>query len=100
VGALPVESLAHRGEGIGQREDVTGDEQVGVLGPDGVPVDALRRDGDFGHQIHARQRHAFGREAAERNAADHPVFVGDVLLVEKASELLGLVIGGNGRRQP
>ena len=64
-----------------------------------MPVDALGRDRDLGHQIRARERDALRREAAQRDAADHPILLGDLLGIEEAAELLGLVIAGDGRRQ-
>src|SRR5271165_4342028 len=64
-----------------------------------MPVNAFSRDCDFGHQVCARKGDALRREAAQRDVADNPVFFGDLLRIEEAAELLGLLVGGHGRRQ-
>ena len=64
-----IEGATHRSEGLGERKDVAGDQQVGVLRSDRMPEHAFSRDRDFGHQICARQRDALRGEASQRNAA-------------------------------
>lgn len=41
------EASAYFGDGGVQGKDVVGDELVGVVGADGVPIDAIGGDGDF-----------------------------------------------------
>ena len=65
--ALALEGPTYRSEGLGKRKDVSGDEQVRVLCPDRMPIDALRRDCDFGHEIGATERQALGRGATQGN---------------------------------
>ena len=69
---LAVERAAHRGEGFGERKDVTGDQQVVVLRADRMPVDALRRDRDLGHQIRARERDAVRGERLAARCGGSP----------------------------
>src|SRR5258708_1125824 len=97
--AFPVEGATYRSEGLGEREDVGGDEQVGVLGPYWMPVDIFSGDCDFRHQICACKCDALCSGTAQRNAADHAVVLADLLGVEEATELLGLAVGGDSRRQ-
>ena len=97
--AFPLEGAAYRSEGLGERKDVGGDEQIGVLGAYRMPVDALRCDGDLRHQIGADQRNTLRGETSQRNPADHSILLADVLSIEEATELLGLLISGDGRGQ-
>jgi hypothetical protein len=64
-----------------------------------MPINAFSRDRDFGHQVCGREGDALRREAAQRDVADNPVLLGDLLRIEEATELLGLLVGGHGRRQ-
>src|SRR5258708_21695948 len=64
-----------------------------------MPINAFNSDCDFGHQVCARKGDALLRKAAQRDVADNPVFFGDLLRIEEAAELLGLRVGGHGRRQ-
>ena len=98
--AFPIEGAAHGGKSVGERKNVRSDEQVGVLRADRMPVDAVRRNRDFRHQIGASQRDTPRGEAAQRNVADHTILVRDLLGIEEATELLGLGVGRDGRRQP
>jgi hypothetical protein len=52
------ERPAHGGKGVSERKNFGGDQQIGVLGPDRMPIDPFRPDGDFRQQIrrNARQR--------------------------------------------
>ena len=59
-----VEGAAYRGEGFRERKNVAADEQVAVLGPDRMPIDAFSRDRHFGHQVCAREGNALARGAA------------------------------------
>src|ERR1700730_2321388 len=64
-----------------------------------MPINAFSSDCDFRHQVCARKGDALRREAAQRDVANNPVFFGDLLCIEEATELLGLSFGGHGRRQ-
>ena len=57
--AFPLEGAAHRGEGLGQRKDLAGDQQIGVLGSHRMPIDAFSRDRDLWREIGARKGDAF-----------------------------------------
>ena len=98
--ALPVEDLAHRGEGLRQRKDLRAHEQVRILGPDRMPIDAVGRDRDLGDEIGAGEGEAVFGEAPQRDAADDAVPLGDPLGVEEEAELLGLGFVRDGRREP
>src|SRR6266567_2888467 len=97
--AFALEGATYRSEGLGERKDVGGDEQIGVLGSYWMPVDTLRCYGDLRHQIGARKCDALRGETPQCNAADHPVLLADPLGIEEATELLGLVVSGDGRCQ-
>src|SRR5260370_4303826 len=97
--ALPVERATYGGEGLGQRKDLGGDEQVGILGAYRMPIDAFSRNCYFRHQVCTRKCDALRREAAQRNAADHPVFLADVVGIEEAAELLSLGVSRHCRGQ-
>ena len=97
--AFALEGPAHRGERLGQRKDIGGDEHIGVRGSYRMPVDAFRRDGNFGRQISACKCDAFRGETPQRDAADHPVLFPDLVYIQEATELLGLAVSGDGRRQ-
>jgi hypothetical protein len=56
--ALLVECLTYGGKGIGKGKHLPDDEQVRILGPPWMPIDAVGRDRDLGHEIHPGQRHA------------------------------------------
>ncbi len=58
--AFALESPTYRSEGLGQRKDVGGAEQIGVLGSHRMPVDTFRCYGDLRHQIGARKCDALG----------------------------------------
>ena len=45
-------------EGIGERKNVPGDQEVLILGAHRMPIHAVGRDGDFGHEIRARKHHS------------------------------------------
>src|ERR1700690_1417749 len=64
-----------------------------------MPINAFRRDGDFGHQVRAREGYALQREAAQRDAANHAIFFGDLLRIEEFAKLAGLRISGYRRGQ-
>ena len=64
-----------------------------------MPKNALGGDGDFGRQIGARERHAFGREAAQRDAPNDPIFFRNSLGIEKAPERVRFRIRRDGRGQ-
>src|SRR5713101_4894111 len=64
-----------------------------------MPINAFSRDSDFGHQVCACEGNALLCGAAQRNVADHAILFGDLLRIEEAAELLGLRVGGHGRRQ-
>ena len=73
VVAVVVEGAAHGGDGLGEREDLARDEQVGILSSHGMPINAFSRDRDFGHRVCARQGDALRRKAAQRDAADNAI---------------------------
>src|SRR5258708_35282184 len=64
-----------------------------------MPVDTCRCDGDLRHQIGARKCDALRGATPQCNAADHPVLLADPLGTEEATELLALMIRGDGRCQ-
>ena len=97
--AFALEGPTHRGERLGQRKDVGGDEHIGVRGSYRMPVDAFRRYGNLRRQISACKCDAFRGEAPQRNAADHPVLFSDLVCIQEATELLGLAVSGDGRCQ-
>jgi len=97
--AFPVEGAAYGSKGFDERKNLGSDEQVGVFGTYRMPIDAVRRNGDFRQQIGACQRNALGSKAAQRNSADHPVLLRDLPGVEEMTEFIGLGIARHGRRQ-
>src|SRR5260370_1640164 len=97
--AFALEGATYRSEGPGERKDVGGDEQIGVLGSYRMPVDALRCYGDRWDQIGARKCDALRGQSPQRNATDHPVLLADLLVIEEDTELLGLVVSGDSRCQ-
>src|SRR5258707_525561 len=97
--AFALEGATYHCEGLSERKDVRGDEQIGVLGSYWMPVDTLRCYGDLRHQIGACKCDALRGETPQCNAPDHPVLLADPLGIEEATELLGLVISGDGRCQ-
>src|SRR5260221_5618748 len=97
--AFPVERATYRSERPGQRKDVGGDEQIGILGAYRMPIDTFSGDRYFRHQVRACKCYARRREATQCNAADHPVLLGDLLGIHEAAELLGLRLTGHCPRQ-
>src|SRR6516165_1251939 len=53
--AFPFECATYRREGLGQRKNVGGDEQIGILSSHRMPVDAFRCYCNLRHQIGARK---------------------------------------------
>src|SRR6516164_6135996 len=78
--AFPLDGATHSRKRLGERKD-------------------LGRDGDFWHQIGPRKRHALCSGTAQRNAADDSVRLANLASIEKATELLGLVVTSNTRCQ-
>ena len=70
--AFPVERATYRSERPGQRKDVGGDEQIGILGAYRMPIDTFSGDRYFRHQVRACKCYALRREATQCYAADHP----------------------------
>jgi len=97
--AFAVEGVAYGGKGFGERKYLRGDEQVGILRADRMPIDAVGGYRDFWQQIGACQRNALGGEATQGIAADHPVLLRDLSSIEEMTEFLGLGVGRDGRRQ-
>ena len=97
--AFPIDGAAHRGKGFCERKNVRSDKQVGVRRAYRMPVDAVRRDRDFRHQIGTSQRDTPRGEASQRNVADHTVLLRDLLSIEEPAEFLGLDVGRDGRSQ-
>jgi hypothetical protein len=79
-------------EGGGEREDIAGDELVGVVGSDRMPVDAVRGDGHLGDGRLRRDDHAVLGESAPRDRPYHLVFREDAEVVEEGVE--GRLFGG------
>jgi hypothetical protein len=96
--AFAFERPAHGGKGFGERKNFGGDQQIGVLCPDRMPIDPVRRDGDFRQQIRARQRNALRCGTAQGNSADHPIRLADLARVEEAAEILALIVARGRRR--
>ena len=71
--ALP--GATRRGESVGERKNVAGDQEVLILGAHRMPIHAVGRDGDFRHQIGARKRDALFRKTTQRDATDHAILV-------------------------
>src|SRR5438128_877720 len=84
--AFALEGATYRSERLGERKDVRGHEQIGVLGSYRMPVDALRCYGDLRHQIGACKCDALRGETSQCDAADHPVLLADPLGIEEATE--------------
>ena len=59
VFAFALESAANGSERLGQRKNVTGDEQVGVFRPYGMPINAFGGNRNFGHQVGPRESDSF-----------------------------------------
>ena len=97
--AFAFEGSTYRRERLGQRKDFGGDEHIGVRGSDRMPVDAFCRDGNLRCQISARKSDAFHGETPQRDPADHPILVLNLVCIEEATELLSLAIIGDGGRQ-
>jgi hypothetical protein len=49
VFAFAVEGAADCGEGLGERENVARDQEIGILRADRMPVHAIGRNGNFRH---------------------------------------------------
>jgi hypothetical protein len=98
--AFAREGLTHGGKGLGKRKDIGRDQQIGILRPDRVPIDAFGCDGYFRQQIRACQRDAMRCRTTQHNTADHPVRLADLARVQEVTEFLGLLIATDGRRQP
>src|ERR1700686_4223932 len=96
---LALDGTVDRGEGFGEREDVGRDEQIRILGADGMPIDAFGRDRHFGDEVGPCQRDALFGKAAKGDAADHAILNGDLPLVEETAELLGLAVARYRRRE-
>ena len=97
--AFAFEGATYRSEGLGERKDVRGDEQIGVLGAYWMPVDTLRCYCDLRHQIGACKSDTLCGETPQCDAADYPVLFSDTLGIEEATELLGLLVSGHSRCQ-
>ena len=74
--ALP--GATRSGEGLSERKNVAGDQEVIILGAHRMPIHAVGRDGDFRHQIGARKRDALLRKTTQRDATDHAILVADL----------------------
>src|ERR1700747_1028195 len=94
--AFALDGAPYRSEGLGQRKDVGGDEHIGVPGSSRVQVDPFRRYCDFRHQIGTCKCDALRSKPPQRNAANHPVLFSDLRAIEETTELLGLVVSGDG----
>jgi phosphonate transport system substrate-binding protein len=71
--AFAFERPAHGGKGLGEWKNFGGDQQIGVLGPDRMPIDPVRRDGDFRQQIREpAQRPALRNRARQRGGSPDP----------------------------
>src|ERR1700674_5226367 len=88
VFAFAVEGAADRSEGLGEREDVARDKQIGILRADRMPVDTIGCNGNFRHQIGAANGDTFAGRATQRNPADYSVFWRNLLLIEEVTERL------------
>jgi len=97
--AFALEGPTHRREGLCQRKNIGGNEHICVRGSYRMPVDAKCRYCNLRHQISARKCDAFRGETPERNAADHPVLFPDLAFIQEATEIFGLAVIGDGRRQ-
>jgi len=77
----------------GERKDIAGHQQVGIVSPNRMPVDAAVGDCELRHQIGTGDRDAILSEAAHYDPPNHPILVTDLPLIKKPAELrlLGLV---------
>src|SRR6516162_1651451 len=64
-----------------------------------MPIDAFGGNSDFRQQVRPAERDTRSSRAAQRDAADHPVFRRNLLVIQEFAKLLGLKIGRNSRRQ-
>src|SRR5262245_161799 len=64
-----------------------------------MPINTICGDGDLRHQVGARECNAVTGKAAQRNAADHSVFICYIAVVEEQAERIGLCICGHRCRQ-
>ena len=62
-----------------------------------MPVDPFGCDGDFRDEIGAGEWHSDLRRAAQRDAANDPVFRCYVVLIEKSAERGALLVVRHGR---
>jgi hypothetical protein len=45
--AFAIDGAAYGSEGLGERKNVGCNQQIGILGPDRMPVNAISGNGDF-----------------------------------------------------
>ena len=93
VRSLADERPAHLGERCGERKDIAGHQQVGIVRPNRMPVDSAVGDCELRHQIGTGDRDAILSEAAHYDPRNHRILVTDLPLIKKPAELrlLGLV---------
>src|SRR5690349_7760189 len=64
-----------------------------------MPIDALRGNRDFRHEIVARHRHTFAGRATQSDAPYHSILSRKLLLAQELTELFRFFIGRSCRRQ-
>jgi hypothetical protein len=90
---------ANRGEGLSQRKDIGGDQQIRIVGSDRVPVDTVGSYRDLWDKIGACKCDTFDGNATQDDSPDHPVFLINATRIEEALKFLSLVIRGDRCRQ-
>src|SRR5215813_11233279 len=83
-----VHSAADGGEGLGQRKDFPGHQQVGILGTDRMPVDTFSCNRDFRDQVGAAESDTVVGSSTQSDPAYDPVFCGDFFRIKELTELL------------
>src|SRR6266404_1271574 len=97
---LAVERDLDRAQRGGKGQNLAGDQEIVVVGTDGMPVDAARGHRHLGHQIRARERDALRGETTQRDSPDDAIRGCNGVPIEKLLEPVGIFVACHGSREP
>src|SRR4051812_46846240 len=92
VFSFAVERATDRREGLGERKDVGCDKQIGILGPDRMPVHTIGCNGDFRHYIGSGYGDTFAGDATQRDSAYDSVFGRNLLVIQELTKCVSVGI--------
>src|SRR6266404_2835531 len=97
---LAIERDLDRLQGDGEGQNFARDQEIVVVGTDGMPVDAARGHRRLGHQIRARERNALFGETTLCDSPDDAIRGRNSVPIEELPEPFGIFVARDGRREP